>query len=278
MKSKCNSPCWNLVFSRLCLCSTRRNLVALTSCPQQSMEVTMRILFGTVAAIAMITSASAADLHVRPPAPAPVMASVWNWNGFYVGINGGYSCGKAGRNITFINPITGVAIVTGGTGTTSDSNMNGGLFGGQIGYSWQTSNWVFGLETDAQWTGQRGSASAVCSATPVTGGPCLPGLTFVPAGAIGTVANVEQKLEWFVTFRGRAGVAVTPSVLLYATGGAAYGSLKTNLGLAGFTPAGLPVAFAGSSSDTRLGWNVGARIEARFAAHSGAKLEYLYNG
>ena len=55
----------------------------------------MRVLLGSVAAIAMITAASAADLPVRPPAPAPVMAPVWNWNGFYIGVNGGYSWGRA---------------------------------------------------------------------------------------------------------------------------------------------------------------------------------------
>jgi len=238
----------------------------------------MRVMLGSIAAVAMISSASAADLPVRAPAPAPVMAPVWNWNGFYIGINGGYSWGKAGRDITFVNPVTGLAIVTAaGTGTTSDSNLNGGLFGGQIGYNWQTSNWVFGLETDAQWTGQRGSATALCAATStVAPGPCLPGLTFVPVGAFGTAATLDQKLEWFGTFRGRVGMAVTPSVLLYATGGAAYGTLKTNLGLAGFTANGTPVTATGSSSDSRLGWTVGGGVEAMFAANWSAKLEYLY--
>lgn len=237
----------------------------------------MRVLLGSVAAIAMITSASAADLPVKTPAPVPVMAPIWNWNGFYIGVNGGYSWGKAGRDVSFFNPVTGTALVVAGTGTTSDSNMNGGLFGGQIGYNWQTSNWVFGLETDAQWTGQKGSATALCPATStVIPGPCLPGLTFVPAGVTGTAATLDQKLEWFGTFRGRAGVAVTPSVLLYATGGAAYGTVKTDVGLAGFTPAGAPIFAAGSSSDTRFGWTVGAGVEAMFAANWSAKLEYLY--
>src|ERR1700752_5289928 len=244
---------------------------------QRFMEGTMRVLLGSVAAIAMITSASAADLPVRPPAPAPVMAPIWNWNGFYIGVNGGYSWGKAGRDVTFFNPVTGLAIVTAGTGATSDSNMNGGLFGGQIGYNWQTPNWGVGLETDAQWTGQRGGGTALCPATSaVVPGPCLPGLTFVPGGVIGTAATLDQKLEWFGTFRGRVGVAVVPSVLLYATGGAAYGTIKTEGGIAGFPPNGTPVAAAGSSSDTRLGWTVGGGIEAMFAANWSAKLEYLY--
>jgi outer membrane immunogenic protein len=200
-----------------------------------------------------------------------------NWTGFYLGINGGYSWGKAGRDITFFNPVTGVGIVTGGTGSTSDSNLDGGLFGGQIGYNWQTSNWVWGLETDAQWTGQRGSATALCPATSaVIAGPCLPGLTFVPVGAVGTAATLDQKLDWFGTFRGRLGVTVTPTFLLYATGGAAYGTVKTDLGVAGFNAAGAPIAFTGSSSDTRLGWTVGAGFEWAFVPNWSAKIEYLY--
>ena len=234
----------------------------------------MRVMLGSVAALAMITSASAADLPVKAPMAAPVMAPVWNWNGFYIGINGGYSWGRAGRDITFRDAVTGVPLVAvAGTGGSNGSNLNGGLFGGQIGYNWQTSNWVFGLETDAQWTGQRGSVSALCPAT--TAG-CLPGLTFVPAGAFGTAATLDQKLEWFGTFRGRVGIAVVPNVLLYATGGAAYGTLKTNLGLAGFTPNGTPVAVTASSSDTRFGWTVGGGVEAMFASNWSAKIEYLY--
>jgi outer membrane immunogenic protein len=225
----------------------------------------MRVLLGSVAAIAMITSVSAADLPVRPPAPAPVMAPVWNWNGFYIGVNGGYSWGHASRDLNFFNPLNGVLIAS---GTGGGRDMNGGLFGGQIGYNWQMSNWVFGIETDAQWTGQKGDTTILC---PVAG--CFP--TAVAAGT-GVGATLTDKLEWFGTFRGRVGVAVVPSVLLYATGGAAYGSLNTDLGLAGFTAAGVPVAAAASASSTKFGWTVGGGIETMFAGNWSAKLEYLY--
>ena len=225
--------------------------------------------------VASAVPALAADLPVKArPMPPPV--AVWTWDGFYIGLNGGYSWGRAGRDITFFNPATGVVILPPiGSGSTNDANLRGGVFGGQIGYNWQTSNWVFGLETDAQWTGQRGSANFLCGGT-VTGGVCLPGLTFLPVGALGTAAVVDQNLEWFGTFRGRLGVTVTPSVLLYATGGAAYGTIKTDVALAGFTPNGTPISIAGSSSNSRLGWTVGAGIEAMFASNWSAKLEYLY--
>ena len=41
------------------------------------------------AALAMAAPASAADMAVKAPPPAPVIA-VYNWSGFYIGANGGW--------------------------------------------------------------------------------------------------------------------------------------------------------------------------------------------
>ena len=224
----------------------------------------MRVLLGSVAAVAMITSAMAADLPVKAPPPAPG-APVWNWTGFYIGVNGGYSWGRSSRDLNFFNPLNGVTLAS---GTGGGRDMNGGLFGGQLGYNWQTSNWVFGIETDAQWTGQKGSTTVLC---PVAG--CFP--TAVAAGT-GVGAGLTDKLEWFGTFRGRGGVLVTPSVLLYVTGGAAYGSLQTEVGLSGFTATGIPVTAIGTRSTDKFGWTVGGGIESMFAGNWSGKIEYLY--
>jgi outer membrane immunogenic protein len=218
--------------------------------------------------------ALAADLPYKAPPPAPVMIPVVNWTGFYVGINGGYSWGKAGRELSFFNPLTGIQIIPPvGSGATSDSNLNGGVFGGQLGYNWQSGNWVFGFETDAQWTGQRGSASRLCGVLATAAGACLPGV------ALGTSAAVEQHLDWFGTFRGRAGVLVTPSTLLYVTGGAAYGSLNTDVTVTSITPLGLPVSITRSGESSKFGWTIGGGIESKlsmFGNNWSGKLEYLY--
>jgi len=224
----------------------------------------MRVILGSVAALAMISSAMAADLPVKAPPPAPVMAPVWNWNGFYIGINGGYSWGHSSRDLNFFNPLNGVALAT---GTGAGRDMNGGLFGGQIGYNWQMSNWVFGLEADAQWTGQKGNTTVLC---PVAG--CFN----TAFAATGTSATLQDKLDWFATFRGRLGFTVTPNVLLYATGGAAWGEVETSLGLTAVTTAGVPFTVLGSNKTDRFGWTVGGGIEAMFAPNWSAKLEYLY--
>jgi outer membrane immunogenic protein len=129
--------------------------------------------------------AMAADLPVK--APPPVMAPVLIWNGFYAGLNGGYSWGRSSRELNFVT-VTGAAIIPPGGVIMSGGTDLEGLFGGQIGYNWQTSNWVFGLETDIQWANQRGSATFFC---PGLGG-CLPGLTVLPPGVIGTTAVVDR--------------------------------------------------------------------------------------
>jgi outer membrane immunogenic protein len=133
-----------------------------------------------------IGAAQAADLQRAPmytKAPPPV--EVFNWTGFYIGANIGYSAGSG--NIA-------------GFGS---SDLNGVVGGGQIGYNWQApgSPWVFGVEIDGQGTGQEDSASAAIA-------------------GVGT-ATLSESLPWFVTARGRIGYAFAPMFMIYATGGAA---------------------------------------------------------
>jgi outer membrane immunogenic protein len=229
------------------------------------------------ATMAAVPAASAADLAARPYTKAPpAMVEVWNWTGFYIGGNGGYSWGRSNTDVTYFNTATGALILPPpGSITASRFDMNGGIAGGQAGYNWQVGNWVLGIEADIQWSGERGSALYRCGAT-ATGGVCLPGLTFLPPGATGTTLALDQKLEWFGTVRGRAGVVVTPRVLLYGTGGLAYGSIKSTGFLSGFNPNGGTVTSVGSNTDTRFGWTVGAGAEAMITGNWTAKLEYLY--
>src|SRR4030088_1951555 len=92
------------------------------------------------AAMAAIPAASAADLAARPYTKAPpAMVEVWNWTGFYVGGNGGYSWGRSRTDVTYFNTVTGAPIVLPpGSIVSSGFDMNGGIAGGQAGYNWQT--------------------------------------------------------------------------------------------------------------------------------------------
>ena len=64
---------------------------------------------GLVAALSMVAPAVAADLAARPYTKAPSMiAAIYDWSGFYIGINGG---GASSRKCWDINN-NGVGAVT----------------------------------------------------------------------------------------------------------------------------------------------------------------------
>ena len=244
------------------------------------MRVSTFATFAT-AALAVLTgisSASAADLAPRYTKAPPIVTPVYNWTGFYIGGNAGYSWGRSRSDVSYFNTVTGAAIVPPAGSITGNSfNMDGAIAGGQIGYNWHSGGpWVWGLEADAQWSDERGGANYRCAATPIVGGTCLPGLTFLPPGVTGTNLALDQHLEWFGTVRGRVGWLASPQVLLYGTGGLAYGSIKSNAALTGVTPAGVAVTALGTSSDVRYGWTVGAGVEGVISGNWTAKLEYLY--
>ena len=218
-----------------------------------------------IAALAGISAASAADLapKVYTKAPPPPAAIVYDWTGFYIGGNVGYSWGRARtdgslagtQNVSTFVAFNGVlaSSVTTPLGTLplwGRSNVNGVIGGGQAGYNWQRGTWLFGVEGDLQGSGERGS-SDVCFAV-----GCPPGSTFLTA---------NYKLDWFGTARGRVGFLPTDRVLLYATGGLAYGEVSATAPL-------IPLSWG----STRAGWTVGAGAEAAIDQHWSVKLEYLY--
>ena len=119
------------------------------------------VLAGAALAALIAGPAMAADLPVKA---APIVP-IYDWTGFYIGINGGYSWGRSNTTVSYFNTITGAPIIPpAGSITDAGFNLDGGVFGGQIGYNWQFSSWLFGLEADAQWSGQKGSAAFLCSA------------------------------------------------------------------------------------------------------------------
>ena len=146
------------------------------------------------------TNAFAADLPVKAPA---VVAVVYDWTGFYIGTNLGYSWGRgstdgtmtttslAGRRRTAAHdvlPLSGRA------------DVNGFIGGGQLGYNWQSGTWLFGLEGDIQFSNERASGD-VCT---------LPGALWDPS-----VFTRDYKLDWFGTARGRVGYLPAERILLY---------------------------------------------------------------
>ena len=119
-------------------------------------------LIAAISTLALIQIASAADLGRRiyqapPPAPPPA-AAVYNWTGFYIGVNVGY----AWSHRDFTNTITGTLGSTQLTASNSGSDDGRGwLGGGQIGFNYQfLGNWVAGLEADVDAANITSSTSA----------------------------------------------------------------------------------------------------------------------
>ena len=101
-----------------------------------------KFLLGTVGllALGMAAPASAADMAVK--APPPMVAPIYDWTGFYIGGNGGW--GPSHSCWDTVDPF-GINVADG------CRSRSGGLIGGQIGYRWQASQWVFGLEAQGDW-------------------------------------------------------------------------------------------------------------------------------
>lgn len=208
-------------------------------------------------------SALAADLPSKkaapllpPPPPPPAV-----WTGFYVGLNAGYtwdessSVAVSSGSIAPVNPIVGIA----GSGLLGTS-IDGFIGGGQIGYNYQFANaFVAGVEADIQGVaGSNSGTSSVAAFGPLT-----------------STISASKSIDYLGTVRGRLGYLITPSLLVYGTGGLAYG--QANLSSSVFQAVGGLVGASSSAfSDTRVGWTAGGGVEWLFLPKWSAKVEYLY--
>jgi len=183
--------------------------------------------------------AAAADLPMRPVYKAPYATPAWSWTGFYVGVHAGYG----GDRFQYPFALLGVP---GDAHLTS----SGGLAGGQLGYNWQTGNFVLGIETDASWSDIRGR---------------------VAASTAGLTLNAGSTLQWFGTVRGRVGYT-WDRFMVYGTGGWAYGETRTSASAT--APIVGTVAFA--QTNQKSGWTIGGGFEYALMNNISVKTEYLY--
>jgi len=237
----------------------------------------MKFLVAILIASFCATSALAADLPVRTYTKAPVYVEPgYDWTGFYIGLNGGYSWGNASNTFTTTVPVT-----------STSQHMDGWVFGGQAGYNWQfNKSWVFGIEGDIDATGQDGTATLAPNTTVVTVVPPFAAVVLpTRTTTTPTTGTFEDKLPWLATLRGRIGVLPTDPVLLYVTGGLAVGEVKSTSSVAstsstvlsfGTNPAPTSAGALAGSSTTQAGWTIGAGVEGAIGGNWTAKLEYLY--
>ena len=187
-----------------------------------------------IAALGLAAPASAADMAVKALPPAPVVA-IYNWSGFYIGGNGGW-----GQSHNCVDFVTLAGTVAGGCGDRS-----GGVAGGQIGYRWQTNQFVFGLEAQGDWADIKNTRVSLIDPT------------------ISTTA----KTNGIGLFTGQVGWAWN-AALLYVKGGAAVTGNNLTI-FDNTTGVGLVTASA-----TRWGGTLGVGFEYGFTPNWSVGLEY----
>jgi outer membrane immunogenic protein len=194
-------------------------------------------------------AASAADMAVKArPMVAPVV--IYDWTGFYIGGNVGYGWGR--EDVT-LGPTPNAASLAFFAGTfptfipfSVSPRPQGVIGGGQAGYNWQSGRVVFGVEGDIQGADVKGTFN-----TSVLPGPIQ--------------SSTSQG-------RGRVGITAVDTLLLYVTGGVAFGSV--NHFFSAINNAG---SFNTTNvTQTNAGWTAGAGFEWGFAPRWSVKAEYLY--
>lgn len=233
-------------------------------------------LLASTTILALSGIAYAADMPVKAPPMAPAPPAI-SWTGWYVGLNGGYHWGAdpcvqtLTTNVSSIGGLNGdigAAVASQGTGRvcTDDSGFIGG---GQVGYNWQINKWVVGLETDFQGATNGNNQASITN------------VGTVPGSGVSSTGRITSStdLRWLGTLRGRLGIVVDQSLLVYGTGGLAYGKVDGSTTITetlGYSDTPAPFGTGGSFSGTRTGWTAGGGFEYMFAPNWSVKAEYLY--
>ena len=201
-----------------------------------------RSLLGLIAAIVLATTpAFAADLWAPPPMPykaPPPAAPIWDWTGFYLGVD----VGAAWASDT-VTPL----IDDGGTFPRSNKlSTSGPLGGATLGFNYQLSSFLFGIEADI------GALALANSAAD-------PG-----SGLLAETDSINN--GWYGDATGRLGF-VWGSALLYGKGGWAFFNGQASTTAPGFTATGTGMF---------TGWTYGGGIEYRLGGPWSAKIEYMH--
>jgi outer membrane immunogenic protein len=210
-------------------------------------------------AVFVVGPAMAADFPVKA-APPPV--PIYTWTGWYVGGNAGYGWGDSSDPRISIFDSTGVVLApyfaAPGSNAFQSVRPNGFIGGGQLGYNYQSGNFVYGGIADFQGSAMRGSSLGIAT----------PG-AFAP-----TNQTLSAKEDWLGTVRGRLGVA-SQNWLFYGTGGLAYGQVESSLTFSTFDRP-TPFILSGSQESTKVGWAAGVGAEYGVTRNWSVGIEYLH--
>jgi len=220
-------------------------------------------LTGAAFSFAASGLAFAADMAAKAPPPAPEPpAPVNSWTGFYVGASLGVRWSD--ENWTTTSGVDSDSLVP----SSIRLNNATGRGGGYLGYNWEIAqSWLVGLEGDIAWADLsklNGGFPGLCS--PGTGTPCT------------SLDQITVKEGWDGSIRGRVGFLVTPTWLVYGTGGAAWQQVSINAACngTGSNNSFCGIVITNSSSTVRSGWTVGGGVEVMLSSNWIARAEYRY--
>jgi len=219
----------------------------------------IRLSIATIAGMAVAALVGEA-LAAAPIAPAPVM---FNWTGFYVGLNAGGNWGTSDS----VTRIVHIGDYFGTCGGICSDTLNAaglqrikthGFTGGiQVGYNWQFGNIVTGVEADFEYFRSAGKQSTTAT---------------IVANAAFLAVNSAVSTDWLFTLRPRLGFAAD-DWLFYGTGGLAVAQLKASWSYSDYTGVAYETA---SASVTKAGWVAGGGIETALPGNWIVGAEYLY--
>ena len=216
-------------------------------------------LITTVSVVGFVCSASAADLPVKAPVQQVAPPILYNWSGWYVGANAGYSWGTSAIDYAQ-DPGSTFGVPPFAAGGTLSSSVSPKSFigGGQFGFNYQTGVWVLGIETDIAWRNRTDSVSYVLNTL------------------FSDNLTLSDEQKWAGTLRGRIGLtsAAMSNWLFYVTGGLAYGSLEHSV--TQFCNIGCTQTRTFSDSVTKAGWTLGGGVEVALTRNWSLGAEYLY--
>ncbi len=216
----------------------------------------------------MATGAVAADLPSRKYAPvAPVVvAPAFTWTGFYVGLNAGYGFGDSQIDKVALRNDAGPGYAAWSSDDrtfTQWNNKRNGSFvgGGQIGYNYQIDAMVIGLEVDINYADLSSERSGTNRGA--------------VAGDSQTIV-ARSSVNWFGTVRPRIGALVNDRLLIFATGGLAFGGVEASGRYTERWAGRADWNIGGKRSSTRTGWTLGAGLEYAITDNVTLKGEYAY--
>jgi outer membrane immunogenic protein len=210
-----------------------------------------RLLASALVAIGSLINmpANAADIPIKAPAAA------YAWTGFYVGGHAGFGIANNNVDVGFLPD----PVFFGALPLSVKADTKGPLGGIQAGHNWTIGAFVVGAEADISLADVSGSG-----VTPVI---------HPTQGFQGLFFQAHQRMDWFGTARLRLGTTPAERLLVYLTGGLAFGHIDYR---AHDTNPTIEAHIDTQRSSTRAGWTVGGGVEWVLARNWTVKAEYLY--